>query len=171
MKCELLELRLSFLSILTYFFQLPQKLFIINCRNWNLNLTIRVDILGFRLPTYWLSCNFKPYSFIFNHQIQMITTEIIIPNAWKKVQWKNATWSIIPKDLVKSINNMYNTKSCMSLCHSNLPIYEPYLPTHSPLQTYFIYTNLLFFLCLFMSPWLSLNIPLAFSHLCSCFPF
>jgi hypothetical protein len=164
LKCELLELRLSFLSI-------SKKMFIINCGNWNLNLTIRVEILGFRLTTYSLSCNFKPYCFIFNHQIQMIITEIIIPNAWKKVQWKNATRSIIPKDLVKSINNMYNTKSCMCLCHSNLPIYEPYLPTHFPLQTYFIYTNLLFFLCLFMSPWLSLNIPLAFSHLCSCFPF
>ncbi len=69
LKCELLELRLSFLSIITYFFQFPQKLFIINCRNWNLNLRIRVEILGFRLPTYWLSCNFKPCSFIFNHQI------------------------------------------------------------------------------------------------------
>jgi hypothetical protein len=164
-----LELRLSFLSIITYFFRFPQKLFIINCRNWNLNLTIRVEILSFRLQTYQLSCNFKPYSFIF--QIQMITTEIIISNAWKKVQWKNATWNIIPKGLVKSINNMYNTKSCMCLFHSNLPIYEPDLPTHFPLETYFIYTNLLFFLCLFMSPWLSLNIPLGFSHMCSWFPF
>lgn len=133
-------------------------------------LTWQSSASGYQHTGYHVTSNLVVSFLIIKFKI--ITTEIIIPNAWKNVQWKNATWSIIPKDLVKSINDRYNKKvvwhvnAIQTYLHMNL-IYLP-ISLYKPIL---LYTNLLFFLCLFMSPWLSLNIPLAFSYLCSCFPF